>query len=274
MPNTILSIDQYSVVSWDKYLVVTVFSHLMPHHITLLQECFQKRQDTKGMPLILDCVRLPEASLREKELLVSLRNEFSQYMVLSNISLNQSLQKFGVYHLIPTSTNFKSALGTFGIEYQPKLDAKFVNTFVESTVKVFFVQTGEAPLVGKPIAQKSPILSDLFGIIPTNSSHFSGSVLLSFNDETLRDIFIEVYKYEPEKIKCETEGFLSDILELIHETTRTELVDKGFIFYPSTASVVRDGNLSDHISKNQVFLNVPLIYKNKIFQMCIGVEGI
>ena len=274
MPNTILSIDQYSVVVWDNYAVVTLLSHLQPHHVSLLEECIKTKDIFKKLPAVVDCMRLNDISLRERELLLNLKDKIPQYSVLSNPALNTALQKAGVYHLLPVSKDFKSALETFGVTYHPKLEADLVNAFVESTVKVFSAQTGQVAGIGKPVAQKTPILQDVFGMIPTQSTHFSGMVLLSFSEAVLRNIFMSVFGYEPEKVQCELEGFLSELLELIYDTTRSHLMSKGFVFYPSVASVLRKASLSQHLSAKQVFLNVPLTFGQASFQVCIGAEAL
>ena len=157
---------------------------------------------------------------------------------------------------------------------QPQLDVFFVNTFVECTLKVIGAQTNQLPVAGKPVAQNAPILMDRFGMIRIRSSHFSGIVLLSFSEEVLNELFVSIFNYAPNKIQQETEGFLSEIMGLIHETARTELQNKGYAFYPSSASIVGKANLNEYLSGKQIFLNVPVNFKDKTFQVCVGIEAI
>ncbi|MEO5969875.1 MAG: hypothetical protein ABIQ95_08100 [Bdellovibrionia bacterium] len=274
MPNILLSIDECSVVMWEDYLVVTLLSHLKPHHVSLLDECVSKKDVFKKVPTIFDCSRMTDISPREREFILKLRDILPRFAILSNDTLTQAFKLSGVSGQIPIASDFKSALHIFGLTYQPKLDVSLVNAFVESAMKVVSAQTGQLPKVGKPIAQKSPVMMDLFGIIPAYSSHFSGTILLSFSDAALKALFVSVFGYEPTAIQHEAESFLSEILELIHESTRTELLKKGFVFYPSSASVVRKANLSEHLSQKQIFLNVPFSYNENSFQVCIGVEGL
>lgn len=273
MPNTLLSIDEYSVVDWEKYIVVTFFSNLQLHHLSLLDECFKKNPSFKTVPTVLDFVRIPEFTPREKSYALDLKQKLPQHVMVTNEALNLELQKAGFYHQLPIATDFKAALGQFGIAFQPKLDANFVNAFIQCTIKVFSAQTGEALTIGKPKAQKAPVLSDIFGIIPANSSHFSGMFLLSLPYDTLREMFFKVFKYQPEDVQCELESFLSEIVELIHETARTDLKNRGFIFYPSSATVLKHGHLAQYLNGNQLFLNIPLKFSNSTFQACIGVES-
>jgi hypothetical protein len=272
MPTSLLSIDECTILNWDNYVVITINESLQNHHIILLEECFKNKDVFKSLPAVLDLMRLTHLSHREKHFLSNLHENIPRLAILSNVAINDALKQARLYDSLPITKDFQSALKSLGVVYQHKLDVNFVNIFVKSTLKSLTAQISEPLSIGKPSSTFHPVTGDIFGIIPISSTHFSALTLLSFTETSLTTLYKQVFQIEPSQLKSELDGFLADLLEIIHETARNDLCGKGYIFMPAVSTVARKAIISSHLSEKLIFLNVPIQFQGQEFHICVGVE--
>jgi chemotaxis protein CheX len=168
-------------------------------------------------------------------------------LVSLNPSIILNLKEQGVYQSLTYSPNMHQALVDLGLASSKKtFDVAFVNPFLTATMKVLEIQASTKSTPGKISIKedKSKYMGDISGVIGMVSDSFTGSVVISFPEDTFLKIMSRMLGENYTEINKEIQDGAAEITNMIFGQAKIILNEKGYGLKTAIPSVVTGRNHS------------------------------
>lgn len=119
------------------------------------------------------------------------------------------------------------------------LDIKFINPFLQATVKTFEVQCQVKMTPGKPYIKKNSIPQiAIAGVLSLASKGYTGSVVICFPEKVFLKVYESMFGETHPKINKEVQDAASELLNIIYGMAKIELNQNGFDFQKALPTVL------------------------------------
>lgn len=137
-----------------------------------------------------------------------------------------------------------------------KIDVRFINPILSSTMEVISSMTQFSISVGKPYVKKSGERSgDISGLVGVVSSGFKGTISLSFSESGFLAVVSKMLMEEISVIDDENKDAVAELLNIIFGKAKTILNEAGMNIQPAIPSIIRGKNHTiEHHSQNQTIV--------------------
>lgn len=121
-----------------------------------------------------------------------------------------------------------------------KIDVNFINPFLEGTLQVLKIQAGTEAKAGTPFLKeaKETLAGDISGVIGLVSEHFTGSVVITFPEETFLKIMSRMLGEEFTSLTPEIQDGAAELTNIIFGHAKKVLNEKGYGIKMAIPSVV------------------------------------
>jgi chemotaxis protein CheX len=164
-------------------------------------------------------------------------------------------------HFLPKPTSLKELKNKvkeiLGKDFQkPKVDVRFINPILSSTIEVIEAMTQLKIEAGKPyikiLGERS---GDISGIVGVVSSGFKGSISLSFSEIGFLAIVSKMFQEEIKTIDDENKDAVAELLNIIFGKAKKILNENGMNIQPAIPTIVRGKDHTiEHQSQNQTIV--------------------
>jgi chemotaxis protein CheX len=202
-------------------------------------------------------------SAEKAHLIIECGREFtlSQPLIRSLMQLRHSLQGFGKQmRLIGLSDESVAELKAQGLEHALKasgsvqeaedeiaklkttrtLDAKFIDPFLTSSLKVLELQAATKATPGSPFRKEvgEKLHGDISGVIGLVADAFTGSVVISFPELTFLKIMSRMLGEEFTKLTSEIQDGAGELTNIIFGQAKVVLNEQGYNIQTALPSVI------------------------------------
>jgi len=157
-------------------------------------------------------------------------------------------------------------------EKNNNMDAKIINSFIESTVDVIKIMAFIDVAPGKPYLKKdnAPI-GDVSGLIGLTGSK-NGSFCISFKKDCILEIISNMFGEEIEGVNEEVEDAVGELTNMITGQVRKKIAELGTTYDAAIPSVISSkGHTIKHLS-NGPCISVPFNTRKSAFNIEICFE--
>lgn len=142
-----------------------------------------------------------------------------------------------------------SAIPTAKPSASKKVDVNFINPFLEGTVEVLKIQAKTQAKAGAPFLKdpKASFGGDISGVIGLISDHFTGSVVISFPEQTFLKIMSRMLGEEFTEINADIKDGAAELTNIIFGHAKRVLNEKGYGIKMAIPSVITG---KDHSIQN------------------------
>lgn len=119
------------------------------------------------------------------------------------------------------------------------MDVRYINPFVDSTINTIEMMMGLNP-VPKPPYTKSDMITqgDISGIIGFAEKNITGSVVLSFPEDTALKLYAAMTGEDVFRISRDVEDSIGELTNIVAGGAKTVLAEEGLSFNISIPSVI------------------------------------
>jgi len=139
------------------------------------------------------------------------------------------MKREGIESIFEMSKDLSSALKDFGMVIKRSLDTEFINPFLNATMNVLQIQAGVDVVAGKVFRKQDTdrFYGDISGLIGIISDAFTGSVVISFPEETFLKVMSKMLGEEYTKIDQDIVDGAGEITNMIFGQAKIVLNEKG-----------------------------------------------
>jgi CheY-specific phosphatase CheX len=177
--------------------------------------------------------------------------------VLARQSYVVSLRDAGLSSAIACGTTLREVLGALKAKYRPKVDAEFINPFLEGALRAISVQAGLSTEAGKAYLIKEPVPAAIAGVIPLVSPMLSGVITLEFPKETFTQLASKILGESVSELSAETESLAAELTGIIYGAGRVKANENGYCLDQSLPCVLRGAN-AGLAGKPMLAIGIPL----------------
>jgi chemotaxis protein CheX len=195
--------------------------------------------------ILINCERivsLPKDWIRALMKIQTNVKRNNKHMKLINVSqsVTGALKSEGIENAFQISKDAKAALEEFGLTVKRTLNMEFLNPFLTATLHVLKVQTQTEATAGQVYMRKSSdqLVGDITGVIGIVSDTFTGSVMISFPEQTFLKVLSRMLGEEITKIDKDTSDAAGEITNMIFGQAKVDLNQKGYGIKTALPSVV------------------------------------
>lgn len=154
--------------------------------------------------------------------------------------LREDIAHQGLSGILPTCASLRAACHALGVRSPLRLEASFVNTFIDAIVQTLTIQAQTPTTPGKPVAfSRGAPPSDISGVIGIVSDTFSGNVIIGFPEKVYLGIAGKMLGIHSESITPELEDAASEIVNIVFGVAKVSLNQAGWALKQALPSVVR-----------------------------------
>jgi chemotaxis protein CheX len=125
------------------------------------------------------------------------------------------------------------------------MDVKYINPFIDSVINTLSMFMGKNPEPKTPFVKGEALTQgDITGVIGFAEKNITGSVVLSFPENTALTLYASMTGDELGRINREVEDSIGEITNIVAGGAKTELSKEGLSFHISIPSVIVGKNHS------------------------------
>lgn len=119
------------------------------------------------------------------------------------------------------------------------MDVQFINPFIQSVMNTMEMMVGEKPGRAQPYVKDNKVTQgDVTGIIGFAEKNVTGSVALSFPENTAFHVYNMLTGEDPESISREVQDSIGELTNIVAGGAKAELAKQGLSFHISIPSVI------------------------------------
>jgi chemotaxis protein CheX len=258
-----------------KILLVETDENLISSYVGMLQsekhQVITARDGQEGLnkffngqfDLIITELNLPKVTGQKmiEQLQNSRNGDLPCSLIISSSNIDsktiQSLASHNKVHFLPKPSSNDEFLNKIRnvldkSKTSPKVDVRFINPILESTVSVIAEMTGFTVTSGKPEVKFAGEFSgDISGVVGLVSSGFKGNISLSFTEPGFLKIISTMFGEEVTAITEENKDAVAELLNIIFGKTKKILNEDGLNIQPAIPTIIRGKNHSiEHQTKH------------------------
>jgi chemotaxis protein CheX len=218
------------------------------------QEALIKMQNEK-VDLIITDLQMPKMSGQKFiEILQQQKGSIPCPIIISSGFIDNSIiTSFGGsgrIHFLPKPTAHKELIEKVrdllsSSPAKTKIDVRFINPVLQSTIDVISTLTGIAVTAGKPQIKKlGEISGDISGVVGVVSSGFKGTISISFSEAGFLKVLSKMLQEECTVIDDDNKDAVAELLNIIFGKAKKILNESGMNIQPAIPTIVRG---KDHI---------------------------
>ncbi len=198
-----------------------------------------------GNYIILDCDSLIEANRDLTRILLKLHlackkeNKFLKFINVSSSFLS-FLKKESLDTTFQIAHDLKDALSELGVVPKRSISTDFIDSFLESTIKVLKIQADIDVSHGRFEVTKTQDngICDISGVIGIICNNFKGSVIVSFPEKTFLNVLSKMLGDEIVEVNSENMDGAAELTNMIFGQAKLTLNEKGFGLKMALPSVI------------------------------------
>jgi CheY-specific phosphatase CheX len=233
-----------------------------------------------GNHVILDCDSLIEADRDFIRILLKLHlatkkdNKFLKFINVSS-SLLTFFKKESLDTTFKIAQDLKDALSEIGVVPKRSISTDFIDSFLQSTIKVLKIQADIDVSHGGFEVTKTQDngICDISGVIGIICNNFNGSVIISFPEKTFLNVLSKMLGDEIVELSSENMDGAAELANMIFGQAKLTLNEKGFGLKMALPSVILgkpDSFLSLH---SGTAILIPFYSNEGHFYMRIGLSA-
>lgn len=194
-----------------------------------------------------ECSEASTKSVRDiSQLYLELKKTNKQIRLINvNDGIQDMIKKNGLDRILIIRMSLRGALVDFGLATKREIDAKFINPFLEATMKVLKIQCFMEVKPGKPFLKKADstdFLGDVSGVIGIVSDTFNGALGISFPESVFCMIATNMLGSKVEKVNNENVDMVGELSNIILGQAKLTLLSQGFEVKQAIPTVIHGHN--------------------------------
>jgi chemotaxis protein CheX len=159
----------------------------------------------------------------------------------SKVSL---LKQQGLEHALKTSPSIDEAIADLSKEKTHTLDTRFIEPFLTCPLSVLATQAATTAKHGHPFKKQvgEKLLGDISGVIGLVADAFTGSVVISFPEETFLKIMSRMVGEEYTSLTSEIQDGAGELTNIIFGQAKVILNERGYNIQTALPSVIVGGD--------------------------------
>ena len=236
----------FTLLPGEGYRTLKITGTLGPEQIKLFEsQELVKLLETPVMPVVINCENLSIMAKQWIRVFLNLGKKLeevnsSMVFIQASKEITDFWKREGVDRAFENCGGLRDALVKLKLVTKKALDVDFINPFLHATIEVLKIQASTQAKSGKPYIQKEQetFLGDISGVIGLVTETFSGSVVISFPEQTFLKIISKMLGETYTKLSKEIEDGAGELTNIIFGQAKVVLNEKGYGIRTALPSVV------------------------------------
>lgn len=239
------TLKSFEIVPNDGYKIIKLIGALEADSAKIFNESLNDILTTPPVDIIFNLENVSDICNQWIRSLMSIQQALkavNKQMRLISVSdeIVKLLRREGVNSVLKHHSTLKAALIDLNLAAPVALDVNFINPFLVAAAKVLDTQASTKSTAGKIYKKdaREKFTGDISGVIGLVSEAFTGSVVISFPENTFLKIMSRMLGEEYTKINKEIEDGAGEITNMIFGQAKVTLNNKGYGIKTALPSVV------------------------------------
>lgn len=189
---------------------------------------------------------------------LSMRKKFKMFYLLNaEKSLKHTINSMGLETLLKCVQNLNEIDSAATPKATKKVDASFLNPFVEGAIHTLKLQCSTECIPLKPVPKDEghDTLVEIAGVIGITSESFNGSISICFPEKTFLGVVGNMLGESYSEISQDVEDAAGELLNIIFGHAKKKLNEQGHALQKAIPTVVRGSKIRlKHMIQHQTFV--------------------
>lgn len=234
-----------AIFSFEEHETYFIVKFSRNPELSDLKEFESQLDFVTGKYVIFDCDSLFEAHRDFIRILLKLHlstKKDKKFIKFINVNSNllSSFKRENLDTTFRITHDLKDALSEIGIVPKRSISTDFIDSFLQSTIKVLKIQADIDVIPGRfDVAKTSNNgICDISGVIGIICNNFNGSVIISFPEKTFLNVLSKMLGDEINELSSENMDGAAELTNMIFGQAKSILNEKGFGLKMALPSVV------------------------------------